>query len=271
MITYPRCSKSALIFGGTALWGMVLIGCVTAARTTLAPPQVAGATFIGSKECVQCHEDQTAHFETASHARLALADPKLGDTGCEACHGPGSLHASSGGARGTIVNPQRSPETCFQCHLDKRAQFSLPNSHQVLNGKMSCGDCHEPHAGNAIAGTGADLEGINATCTSCPANQTGWTNGTICVPACQPGWGLDVTAGFVCKQCTATSASPGGSASCVSCISICSSYDSSAGLLPPAAAGPRLRALRERQVDARRRARRGESGGERRRRRGRRT
>ena len=133
MISKPFWRKSAFIFGGTAAWGLVLIGCVMANRTLLVPPQVPGAVFIGSKECAQCHENKTAHFETASHARLALADPKLGDTGCEACHGPGSLHASSGGLRGTIINPQKSPETCFKCHLDKQAQFSLPNSHQVIN------------------------------------------------------------------------------------------------------------------------------------------
>ena len=43
MITRPRWTKSTLIFGGTALWGIVLIGCVAVNRTMLAPPQVAGA------------------------------------------------------------------------------------------------------------------------------------------------------------------------------------------------------------------------------------
>ena len=50
------------------------------------------------------------------------------NTGCETCHGPGSLHVQSGGGAGTIVNPRKSPETCFQCHLDKRGEFSLPHT-----------------------------------------------------------------------------------------------------------------------------------------------
>ncbi len=173
MITCPRWNKSTLIFGGTALWGIVLIGCVAANRTMVAPPQIAGAKFVGSKECAQCHTDQTDHFATASHAKLALADAKVGDTGCEACHGPGSLHVAVGGSKATIINPRKSPETCFQCHLDKRAQFSLPNSHDVMHGKMSCADCHELHSGNAVAGTGTDLEGQNATCTKCHTQQKG--------------------------------------------------------------------------------------------------
>jgi len=38
---------------------------------------------------------------------------------------------------------------------------------------MSCGDCHEVHAGNAIRGSGADLESQNETCTKCHTQQKG--------------------------------------------------------------------------------------------------
>ena len=173
MISRLRWNRTALIFGGSALWGAVLIGCVAVNRTLVAPPQIAGAKIVGNKECTQCHSDQTDHFGGASHARLAVADAKLGDTSCEACHGPGSIHVAGGGTRGTIINPRKSPEACFQCHLDKRGQFALPNSHQVMNGKMSCGDCHDPHRGNAVAGTGLDVEAMNATCTKCHTQQKG--------------------------------------------------------------------------------------------------
>ncbi len=173
MISCTRRTRNVLLFGGTAVWGLLLVACVTANRTVLAPPFVAGAKFAGTKECAQCHEDQTSHFGTATHAKLALADGTVGATGCEACHGPGSLHVKAGGGRGNIINPQKSPETCFACHLDKRAQFSLPSTHQVLNGHMSCGDCHEVHKDNAIVGTGLDLEGINAACVKCHTQQKG--------------------------------------------------------------------------------------------------
>ena len=166
-------SKNPVIFGGIALWGILLISCVSVDRTVLAPPHVAGATFTGTKACVECHAELTDHFASATHARLALADPKVGDTGCEACHGPGSAHVNSGGEAGTIVNPSKSPETCFQCHLDKRGEFSLPHAHQVLDGHMSCSDCHDPHKGHVVINTGADLENQNETCTKCHTSQKG--------------------------------------------------------------------------------------------------
>jgi predicted CXXCH cytochrome family protein len=162
-----------LIFGALSLWGLVFISCVVVGRTALAPPKIAGATFVGTKECIQCHSDQTEHFTTASHARIAIADAKVGATGCEACHGPASLHVKSGGGPNTIINPRRSPETCFQCHTDKRGQFSLPNSHPVMAGKVSCADCHNPHEGNAVPGSGAALADMAETCTKCHTAQKG--------------------------------------------------------------------------------------------------
>lgn len=168
-----RLPPHALLFGGIAAWGLLLVSCMTVNRTVLAPPQIAGTHYVGSKSCTECHADQTSHFSSATHSRLALADPKVGDTGCEACHGPGSAHVTSGGAAGTIVNPRKSPETCFQCHLDKRGEFNLPHAHPVLAGHMSCSDCHDPHKGHVVMNTGADLENQNETCTKCHTAQKG--------------------------------------------------------------------------------------------------
>ncbi len=166
-------TKQTLIYGGAAVWGLLLISCVAANRAVLAPPQIAGATYVGSKECAQCHEEVTTHFASASHAKLGLKDAKGNDSSCEGCHGPGSLHVNAGGGRGTIINPKKSPETCFQCHLDKRGQFQLPYTHPVLAGQVSCVDCHDVHSGNAIRGTGTDLAAQNDTCTKCHTQQKG--------------------------------------------------------------------------------------------------
>lgn len=165
--------RSWLIFASLSAWGLFLVSCVTVERAVVAPPQIAGAKFVGSKQCAQCHSDITDHFTTASHAKLVTSGAGAQDTGCENCHGPGSLHVKAGGGAGTIVNPKKSPETCFQCHLDKRGQFSLPHAHPVLAGKVTCSDCHDPHAGDAIRGGGAALAASTETCLKCHTQQGG--------------------------------------------------------------------------------------------------
>ena len=168
-----RWNRSSVIFGGVALWGLLLVGCVVVDRTIVAPPLVPGATYVGSKKCAECHEDQSSHFAGATHSRLALKDGSGRDIGCESCHGPGSVHVKAGGGKGTIVNPNKSPETCFTCHLDKRGEFNLPHAHPVLAGQVTCSDCHDPHRGHVISRTGADLETPNETCTRCHTAQKG--------------------------------------------------------------------------------------------------
>ena len=168
-----RWTKNTLLFGGIAAWGLLLVSCVSVNRAVFAPPVVPGAKFVGSQACAECHETVTTGFHDASHAKMMAPGDNATDIGCESCHGPGSLHVKSGGGGGTIVNPRNSPETCYQCHLDKRAEFNLPSAHPVKNGQMSCSDCHEPHLGNAITTGGTNLAGINDTCLKCHNAQAG--------------------------------------------------------------------------------------------------
>jgi predicted CXXCH cytochrome family protein len=171
MSTHSRWTKSTLIFGGAAIWGLLLVSCVTTSRTIVAPPSIPGATYVGSNKCSQCHEDVSGSFHDATHAKL-VADGKNGqEVGCESCHGPASLHVKAGGGVGTIINP--TAETCYQCHLDKRGEFSLPNSHPIASGKMSCSDCHDPHSGDAIAESSTNLAALNDSCLKCHTSQGG--------------------------------------------------------------------------------------------------
>ncbi len=172
MTTRPRWTKNTFIFGGTALWSLLFVSCVVADRTMVAPPQIPDAKFVGSKDCADCHSDITGAFHDATHARLLAQGDCAKNIGCESCHGPGSKHVEAGGGAGTIVNPKLSPETCFQCHLDKRGEFNLPHTHPVMQGKVSCTDCHNPHKGDAAPG-GIALAGANETCLKCHAAQRG--------------------------------------------------------------------------------------------------
>lgn len=166
-------SKSPLLYAGVALWGLVFASCVMVQRTLVIPPSVPGAEFVGSADCADCHEDITSGFHDATHARLIASGSNGTEIGCESCHGPASLHVQSGGELGTIVNPAGNPDTCFQCHLDKRGEFALPHAHPVGEGKLACSDCHDSHSGDATLGGGMQLAGANDTCLQCHEAQRG--------------------------------------------------------------------------------------------------
>lgn len=155
------------------LAGIGVVSCASVDRVELAPPQIPGATYVGSAACEQCHQDTFRGFNTATHYHLKAPGDNAKDIGCESCHGPGSVHVSSGGVPNTIVNPRKSPEVCFQCHLDKQGEFNLPSHHPVIEGKISCGDCHDPHKGSVIEGGGTALMSQNEVCAKCHTAQSG--------------------------------------------------------------------------------------------------
>ena len=155
------------------LSGLLITSCGTVTRTVVVPPQVPGAEFVGSDTCKDCHAPIVEDFRHASHSQLQARGANAAHLGCEGCHGAGSLHNQSGGAAGTIINPNKSAEVCFQCHLDKRGEFNLPYHHPVMEGQLSCSDCHNPHKGSVEAGGGTALLSINEACLKCHPAQRG--------------------------------------------------------------------------------------------------
>ena len=146
-----------IFFFATAV-ALTVAACSSLSGYIAPPPEIPGATFIGSDGCAICHDGIATDFAHATHAILRGNEAEIEDIACESCHGPGSAHVEAGGGSDAIVNPGRSPEACFRCHLDTRGDFALPHKHPVTTGpldltdaRMACGDCHDPHAGRADA------------------------------------------------------------------------------------------------------------------------
>lgn len=152
-----------------------LIACSSVQRAVLVVPGIPGASFVGNRACLECHTNYVRSFPSSPHARVNAELGKLaGLTGCESCHGPGSKHVAAGGGRGQfIINPGREPEACFQCHLETRAQFNLPQHHPVAEKKMNCVQCHDPHGMDIMKPAGGlGLARMDQSCAECHREQT---------------------------------------------------------------------------------------------------
>lgn len=162
-----------LAFAGVA--ALILVSCSTVQRTVVETPVIEGATFAGNKACYECHTNYVREFAASPHARVFVQGAAMKDqTGCESCHGAGSKHIAAGGGRGRfIVNPGRDPKACLACHLQVHAELSLPQHHPVLEGKMNCVQCHDPHGADIMksAGTGLAMARLNDTCAQCHREQ----------------------------------------------------------------------------------------------------
>jgi len=155
-IKLKRPSKSRSVFGWYVLVLSVLSAFILFTKTVQAAEEIKlidlkDAKYVGTETCATCHEEEDKEFRLSTHARIKTSKDENVANGCEMCHGPGSIHADNGGGKTNIINPRKNPETCFACHMEKKAEFRLPYHHPVLEGKMSCVDCHKLVRGKLVA------------------------------------------------------------------------------------------------------------------------
>lgn len=81
--------------------------------------------------CFVCHTDFA--IGAFVHGPVAVGD-------CLACHLPHSANFQS------LLKTDKS-QICSTCHREKRLATSLHD--MVMEKKMNCPDCHDPHSGNA--------------------------------------------------------------------------------------------------------------------------
>jgi predicted CXXCH cytochrome family protein len=163
------------VLAALALGSIVLVSCSSTTRSVMRAPEIEGASFAGNKGCLDCHQNYVRIFAASPHARVHVGDLAMpGQSGCESCHGPGSKHIAAGGGRGVfIINPGKDAASCFQCHLETHAQFSLPQHHPVLENRMNCVQCHDPHGREILKPAGGlAMARLNGQCASCHREQT---------------------------------------------------------------------------------------------------
>ncbi len=115
--------------------------------------------------CLGCH---------ASNRNLAFwtsGKHQLNEVTCTNCH---SIHgkslAPSINKYVTTFLPNQA-EICWQCHQPIRAANFKPSHHPIIEGKVKCTDCHNPHG--AITPAMLKQPTINDQCYSCHADKRG--------------------------------------------------------------------------------------------------
>ena len=123
--------------------------------------------------CLQCHDANSplAAWHSSTHDLAGVA--------CTDCHNP---HPNSSVRR--VVNirqtsvdrPSRlpmsvnDPDACYKCHPKVLALAGMPSHHPILEGKVTCSDCHDAHGhgdGNLSEPT------VNLVCYKCHADKQG--------------------------------------------------------------------------------------------------
>jgi DmsE family decaheme c-type cytochrome len=105
--------------------------------------------------CLNCHtaSKELDFWAVGKHATKGVA--------CTDCH-----RAHVGG------QPKvDQPNVCFDCHLDIRLEANQQSHHPIVEGKVSCSDCHNPHGSLSHGMLRADSK--NQLCYKCHADKRG--------------------------------------------------------------------------------------------------
>ncbi len=159
-----------------------------------------GKTQKGKFDCENCHGPGSAHVKAGGGRGvggiISFRPEDLSRTAdennaiCLTCHQrgdrtywSGSTHETRGlmctnchtvmkqVSRKFQIKTAFEPDTCFQCHKDRRAQMFRTSHMPLREGKMVCSDCHNPHG----SATEAMLRenSINDNCYKCHAEKRG--------------------------------------------------------------------------------------------------
>lgn len=126
--------------------------------------------------CLNCHAGNRhlTFWESGRHSK--------NDVSCNNCH---NVHAAPPPAAASGALQRRDPtispfvttvrqleyETCNSCHKQIRAQLLKPSHHPIIEGKVKCSDCHNPHG--ALSPAMVKSDSVNQLCLTCHADKRG--------------------------------------------------------------------------------------------------
>jgi len=178
----------------------VCLGCHTSQATTFEHTLMGRLQKQGKVQCESCHGPGSEHVRLGGGRGVGgIISFRKNDTSrtaeennaiCLGCHERGdrtnwhgSVHDTRGLACTDCHTVMKSvsrkfqlktafePDTCFQCHKDRRAQMFRSSHMPMREGKVVCSDCHNPHGSFTEALLKKDS--INDVCYTCHAEKRG--------------------------------------------------------------------------------------------------
>jgi DmsE family decaheme c-type cytochrome len=128
-----------------------------------------------SNICLSCHSTNRhlSFWQSGQHRK--------NDVTCSNCHNPHTARDADNDkmlrADTAAASPYRTTvrqlafETCVACHREQRAQILKPSHHPIVEGKVQCHSCHEPHG--ALTPNMIKAESVQDLCLGCHADKRG--------------------------------------------------------------------------------------------------
>jgi len=113
---------------------------------------------VRNEACMTCHQKDSKRSHWAGSTHQAQ------DVACNSCH---QVHAKKDKVRNKVTQA----EVCFTCHKEQRAQYQRPSRHPILEGKVTCSDCHNVHG--SVGPKLVKRDSTNETCYTCHMEKRG--------------------------------------------------------------------------------------------------
>lgn len=195
-------TKSSVQVPATYVGAQVCLGCHASQAESFGRTLMGkiGKTQKGKFDCENCHGPGSAHVKAGggrgAGGIVSFRPDDLSRTAeetnaiCLGCHEKGNRtnwHGSTHDERGLMCsnchtvmkNVSRKfqlktafqPDTCFQCHKNKRAEMWRSSHIPVREGKVTCSDCHNPHG--SYSENLLKTATVNEVCFQCHAEKRG--------------------------------------------------------------------------------------------------
>ena len=115
--------------------------------------------------CMTCHAGNRhlAFWESGKHAKNEVS--------CTNCHNIHDKVKKLAVAPYTTTSRPIEADVCGTCHKQVRNATLKPSHHPIIEGKVKCSDCHNPHG--ALTQVMLKHETVNQQCFSCHADKRG--------------------------------------------------------------------------------------------------